>query len=96
MHSGESGWKIKHDKFIGQVQNRARLGLAGHAELAMRNTLKRLAKQLAASELFNAAAQLLRGIGEYLPHSSDKTFLSPYLKSLLCFPYLPQAINILN
>lgn len=59
---------MQHDEFIGQVQNRARLSSRGDAELATRATLETLAERLAGGEPFNAAAQLPRGIAEYLRH----------------------------
>ncbi|MFS0518297.1 DUF2267 domain-containing protein [Nostoc sp. UIC 10607] len=59
---------MQHDEFIGQVQNRARLSSRGDAKLATRATLETLAECLAGGEPFNAAAQLPRGIAEYLRH----------------------------
>jgi uncharacterized protein (DUF2267 family) len=59
---------MQHDQFIGQVQNRARLSSRGDAELATRATLETLAERLAGNEPFDAAAQLPRGIKEYLQH----------------------------
>ncbi|MFN6518407.1 MAG: DUF2267 domain-containing protein [Nostoc sp. CreGUA01] len=59
---------MQHDEFIGQVQNRAHLSSRGNAELATRATLETLAERLAGGEPFNAAAQLPRGIAEYMRH----------------------------
>ncbi|MBD2678066.1 MULTISPECIES: DUF2267 domain-containing protein [Nostoc] len=59
---------MQHDEFIGQVQNRAHLSSRGDAELATRATLETLAERLAGDEPFNAAAQLPRGIAEYMRH----------------------------
>ncbi len=59
---------MQHDEFIGQVQNRAHLSSRGDAELATRATLETLAERLAKGEPFNAAAQLPRGIAEYMRH----------------------------
>ncbi len=59
---------MQHDEFIGQVQHRARLSSRGDAEVATRATLETLAERLAGDEPFNAAAQLPRGIAEYMEH----------------------------
>ena len=59
---------MQHDEFIGQVQNRARLSSRGDAEVATRATLETLAERLAGGEPFNAAAQLPKGIANYLQH----------------------------
>jgi uncharacterized protein (DUF2267 family) len=59
---------MQHDEFIGQVQNRAHLSSRGDAEVATRATLETLAERLAGREPFNAAAQLPRGIAQYLQH----------------------------
>lgn len=57
---------MKHDEFIGQVQHRARLSSRGEAEIATRATLETLAERLMGGEANNLAAQLPRGIAEYL------------------------------
>lgn len=59
---------MQHDEFIGQVQKRAHLSSRGNAELATRATLETLAERLAGREPFNAAAQLPKGIAQYLQH----------------------------
>jgi uncharacterized protein (DUF2267 family) len=59
---------MQHDEFIAQVRNRANLRTSGDAELATRATLETLAERLAGNEANNAAAQLPRGIAQYLQH----------------------------
>ncbi|BAY77245.1 hypothetical protein NIES25_37050 [Nostoc linckia NIES-25] len=59
---------MERDEFIRQVQNRAHLSSRGDAELATRATLETLAQRLAGDEPLNAAAQLPRGIAEYMRH----------------------------
>lgn len=59
---------MQHDEFIGQVQHRAHLSSRGDAELATRATLETLAERLAGREPLNAAAQLPKGIAQYLQH----------------------------
>jgi uncharacterized protein (DUF2267 family) len=59
---------MQHDEFIGQVQNRAHLSSRGDAEVATRATLETLAERLAGDEPLNAAAQLPKGIADYLRH----------------------------
>ncbi|TVP61223.1 MAG: DUF2267 domain-containing protein [Nodularia sp. (in: Bacteria)] len=59
---------MQHDEFIGQVQNRAHLRSRGDAELATRATLETLGERLAGGEPADAAAQLPKGIAEYLQH----------------------------
>ena len=57
---------MKHDEFIVQVQHRARLSSRGDAEVATRATLATLAERLSGGEASDLAAQLPRGIAEYL------------------------------
>lgn len=57
---------MDHDQFIGQVQQRARLGSRGDAERATRATLETLAERIADGAARNLAAQLPREIGEHL------------------------------
>lgn len=59
---------MQHDEFIAQVRNCANLRTSGDAELATRATLETLAERLAGNEANNAAAQLPRGIAQYLQH----------------------------
>lgn len=59
---------MQHDEFIAQVKHRANLRTSGDAELATRATLETLAERLAGNEANNAAAQLPRGIAQYLQH----------------------------
>lgn len=57
---------MEHDEFIGQVQNRARLGSRGDAERATWATLETLAERMADGAAQNLAAQLPNEIGEHL------------------------------
>lgn len=57
---------MKHDELIGRVQHHARLASRGDAEMATRATLETLAERLAGGEAEDLAAQLPRGIAEYL------------------------------
>jgi uncharacterized protein (DUF2267 family) len=57
---------MKHDEFVGQVQNRARLSSRGEAEGAIRATLETLAERLAGGQASNMAAQLPPEIGRHL------------------------------
>lgn len=59
---------MQHDEFIGQVQNRAQLSSRGDAEVATRAVLETLGERLAGGEPDNAAAQLPKGIADYLEH----------------------------
>lgn len=59
---------MQHDEFITQVRHRANLRTSGDAELATRATLETLAERLAGNEANNAAAQLPKGIAQYLQH----------------------------
>ncbi|AFY48185.1 hypothetical protein Nos7524_2343 [Nostoc sp. PCC 7524] len=59
---------MQHDEFIGQVQHRAHLSSRGDAEVATRATLETLAERIAGNEPLNAAAQLPKGIAQYLQH----------------------------
>lgn len=57
---------MQYDEFLGQVQQRARLGSLGDAERATRATLESLAERLANGEAEHLAAQLPDGIAHYL------------------------------
>ncbi len=57
---------MKHDEFIGQVQHHARLSSRGEAEVVTQATLATLAERLSGGEANDLAAQLPRGIAEYL------------------------------
>ncbi|WP_066384210.1 MULTISPECIES: DUF2267 domain-containing protein [unclassified Anabaena] len=59
---------MQHDEFIGQVQHRAHLSSRGDAEVATRATLETLAERIAGNEPQNAAAQLPKGIAQYMQH----------------------------
>lgn len=62
---------MKHDEFIGHVQQRARLDSRGAAEQATRATLETLAERLAGGQPDNLAAQLPPEIGLHLQRGSD-------------------------
>jgi|SRR5581483_1792503 uncharacterized protein (DUF2267 family) len=75
---------MDHDSFIGQVQERARLGSRGAAEDATRATLETLAERIPAGLADNVAAQLPREIGEHLlrvatslDHPDDGVHMAP-------------------
>ncbi len=57
---------MKHDEFIGHVQQRARLDSRGAAEQATRATLETLGERLAGGQPDNLAAQLPPEIGLHL------------------------------
>jgi uncharacterized protein (DUF2267 family) len=90
---------MQHDEFIAQVKRRAHLRTSGDAELATRATLETLAERLAGNEANNAAAQLPKGIAQYLQHqyagagvrlSLDEFFERISLREGV---ELPQAVN---
>ena len=56
---------MKHDKFIGLVQNRARLPSRGDAELATKATLQTLCERLAGGEAKDLASQLPPLLADY-------------------------------
>lgn len=57
---------MDHDEFIGQVQQRARLGSRGKAERATRATLETVGERIAGREADDLAAQLPQEIDEHL------------------------------
>lgn len=57
---------MKHDEFIGQVQDRARLASRGEAEGATRATLETLGERVPEQLATNIASQLPTEIGEHL------------------------------
>ncbi|TDD87707.1 DUF2267 domain-containing protein [Actinomadura rubrisoli] len=57
---------MRHEEFIGQVQNRARLPGWGDAERASRATLETLGERIPEGLADNLAAQLPHEIGEHL------------------------------
>ncbi|HYG33332.1 MAG TPA: DUF2267 domain-containing protein [Clostridia bacterium] len=57
------------DEFVGEVQNRARLGTMGDAVRAIRCTLAVLSQRLAGGEVKDLASQLPEEIGFYLLHA---------------------------
>jgi uncharacterized protein (DUF2267 family) len=57
---------MKHNEFIGKVQNRARLGTSGQAVRSTQATLEVLGQRLFGGEAKDLAAQLPREIGIYL------------------------------
>lgn len=63
---------MKHDEFIGQVQDRARLSSRGDAERATRATLETLAERMADGAAQNLAAQLPHEIGEHLRRQAQQ------------------------
>jgi len=64
---------VKHDEFIGQVQQRARLDSRGAAEQATRATLETLGERLSKGAAENLAAQLPHEIGEHLRRTASGT-----------------------
>ena len=75
---------MKYDEFIGQVQNRARLGSKEEAVKAIRAVLETLAERLAGGEPKDLAAQLPEEIGVYLQHekagSGERFSLDEFFK----------------
>lgn len=63
---------MDHDEFIGQVQNRARLGSTGAAERATRATLETLAERMTSGAAENLAAQLPHEVGEHLRRQASQ------------------------
>lgn len=61
---------MQYDTFLGQVQQRARLGSGGDAVAAVRATLETLALYLTPADRRKLAAQLPREVGLYLTRSS--------------------------
>jgi uncharacterized protein (DUF2267 family) len=57
---------MKHDEFIGLVQNRARLSSRGDAERATKATLQTLGERLAGGEPKDLASQLPPHLAEYV------------------------------
>lgn len=57
---------MRHDEFIGQVQDRARLPSRGDAERATRATLETLGERIPEGTADHLAAQLPHEIGEHL------------------------------
>ncbi|MPY79908.1 MAG: DUF2267 domain-containing protein [Actinophytocola sp.] len=57
---------MKHDQFIGLVQDRAQLASRGDAETATRATLETLGQRIPEHLAANLAAQLPQEIGEHL------------------------------
>lgn len=57
---------MRHEEFIGQVQNRARLSGTGEAERATRAVLETLGERIPEGLADNLAAQLPHEIGEHL------------------------------
>jgi uncharacterized protein (DUF2267 family) len=57
---------MKYDEFVGQVQQRARLGTSGDAVKAIRATLETLGERLTRDEAKDLAAQLPEEIGRYV------------------------------
>lgn len=57
---------MQYNEFVGQVQNRARLGSTGETVRAIRATLETLGERITADEAEHLAAQLPQEIGYYL------------------------------
>lgn len=57
---------MDYDRFIGLVQNRARLATTADAVTAIRATLETIAERIGANEARHLASQLPREIGHYL------------------------------
>src|SRR5437660_1188791 len=66
--TSEPGGFMEYNRFIGLVQNRARLTPA-EAVGATRATLETLAERIGADEARHVAAQLPRELGQYLQES---------------------------
>lgn len=64
---------MDYDRFVGLVQNRARLATTGEAVTATRATLQTLAERIGAAEARHVAAQLPREIGLYLEEAASAT-----------------------
>lgn len=62
---------MKHDEFIGEVQNRAKLSSRGDADKATRITLETLGQRLGTDAAENTAAQLPGEIGRYLEYEGE-------------------------
>jgi uncharacterized protein (DUF2267 family) len=62
---------MKYNEFIGNVQNRARLGTQGEAVRATRATLEVLGERLFGGEAKDLAAQLPEEIGVYLKQDGE-------------------------
>ncbi len=65
---------MQYHEFMGQVQNRGKMGTFEEAVTATRATLVTLAEHLAGGEADNLAAQLPVEIGNYLSASSAADF----------------------
>lgn len=65
---------MKHDEFIGLVQDRARLDSRGAAETATRATLQTLGERLAGGLPTNLGAQLPPEIGRHLDQEHTERF----------------------
>jgi uncharacterized protein (DUF2267 family) len=63
--------KIEYHKFIGEVQNRARLPTIGDAVKAIRATLEVLGQRLHGGQADDLAAQLPSEIGVYLKQTGE-------------------------
>jgi uncharacterized protein (DUF2267 family) len=57
---------MQYHEFVGQVQNRARLGTTGEAVRAINATLETLGERIDEGEARHLAAQLPQEIGKYL------------------------------
>lgn len=72
---------MKYDRFVGQVQSRARLGTSGEAVRAIRATLEVLGQRLAGNQAGHLAAQLPDEVGYYLmqaPNDGERFDLTEF------------------
>ena len=63
---------MQYEKFVGKVQQRARLASQGEAVRAIRATLETLAECMPKDEAEHLAAQLPQEIGNYLQRSNGR------------------------
>jgi uncharacterized protein (DUF2267 family) len=85
---------MQHDRFIGLVQNRARLSSRGEAEVITRAVLETLAERLAGDEPANAAAQLPKGLAAYLQHDYAGSGMAYSLKEFLKMVSLRAGLDV--
>jgi uncharacterized protein (DUF2267 family) len=67
---------MKFDEFVGQVQNRAKLGSTGEAVRAIQAVFQTLAERLDAGEAKDLAAQLPQELGFYLQTQEHRKRMS--------------------
>lgn len=64
---------MKHDEFIGEVQNRGHMESHQEAERATKATLETLAERLAGGEPQDLASQLPPQLAEHMRHQGEET-----------------------